>query len=1207
MSTRELQQAVEDFRRHLAAQPATVTAAGDEGEAEEAGEDEGPAGEYKAAEYIIFSLALDTYVRHLEETIAASLQQKTARLKQIEELTALASPEDAASMAEEAKQLRGDIEKLEAHKKDPVDDVIKRGLVLLRRLDRDIEAFKGFIDGHLQSNALKQMLTRALARPARTPAGAGRRALGLRTLLNRGGTKLQRGIFDTPRARQQIKVAISASMLDNADAALDLFAGMTVTNAYVRTWIDQAVASARAMSEGPQVSRLVNPVERASTEAVEQTPRLMAQQAQQLGAQGAEAVQKAEEAKQEVLAIVEQSATAAAREAIDQNEEMDEPPTRSEVVGLATAAAVAAMSDPSNPQNVPEPLKRLDEEQRAAAMTDGRVLVAAGAGAGKSTTLVARVNYLMNDRRVSPNRILVTSFNKKAANELGEKIERSTGLNPSTAGMMVGTMHSLFRQFINDYGEPDERVAMSKDKPSGFIGAGGNVARTVQRMWEECYNSEERPIPKLKTMLLYKSQWSGNDISPAQAKEMATTDEERDAADWYAIYEGLKGGVPGWKPPCEERAKANAEEVFQERLDQWRARGSNPKYRPQKPGTTYEVFMAKERQGGMRLGDFGDMIAWFRDIMKRDPGARKKVQSMFDHVLIDECQDLDSVQHEAFKYMTEHITDGSDGKSLWMVGDDKQSIYLFRGARPDLFTNLHEKEGWTTRMIRTNYRCEPEIVEVANKLIAHNEGQIPMAANANPTKPRGVGSIRLETPIDDAQAALDVVERIKSGGQGLDPAAMTKFYGTNSVLCRTNAELHSYETACIIRGVPYARKGSGSFLGSPETEAMLGYVELVMGTDAPKMQKALGKILSKPNRFWLGPKDCEEVVENAIREYARRTGNTIKSVNPMQALRNAMFREALAGAIYAKRRKGSVYGFSLDLERMSTDLDELQAETSQPDFTTEHLLNSILSLKGKGMAVNPKTGRAEMKDQTFREALTQDLRDKLGSEDDTGEDEVVGEEGLLGNISFLYKLAEPDPTDPRDQEQSPTTPAGFQAKIERFQQLAKDLRIDLNVWDKENPGKTPPAVYLGTVHSVKGAEWTNTFVQMPKGKFPIEKPRKEGEEEELPPEVQARKAQKEQAELEAERRLAYVALTRAAKNLTVVCPSIVGGRKAGPSFFVSEAGLVSGENVPKGAATPKELPPEPAEMSPVVTASEPWEPDSYEWAEGPAGWNPFGG
>lgn len=1068
-------------------------------------------GELQVAEYIIFLLALDTYIRYLEEKSGTE---------------------------------------------EPEDTVVHKGVTLLRQADSELDRLRTFLEGHLPSPTHKKMLTRALSVRAASASGAARRALQLRTLLSRGGPATMRAVFETNRALKQVREAINAAMIDNADAALDLFAAIPMRNMRLAAWIDLAAKTATS----GEVS--LSPVEAGTKESVDQAKDLLVQSVHEITS-SPEDSRAASEAKTDRLFQVQSEAETAAKKALERSGEPDEPLTRSETVGVAVAAAVAAVSDPSNSRNIPEPLLKLDDEQRSAALTDGRVLVAAGAGAGKSTTLVSRVSYLIKDRRVMPSRILVTSFNTKAANELKEKIGRSVG-GDSLQQMSVGTMHSLFRSFIGEYGNREEQIAMGLGKgANGFVQGGADVARAVQKLWAECYTQTEedkrngldnsRPVPRLKDMMLYKSQWSGNNISPAQAKAAAKSQTELDAADWYEMYEGLKGSTPGWKPPCEEKARASAEKDYQEKARRWRDFGGRGKP-PVRYGTTFESFLAKKRPNNIRLGDFDDMLSIFRDILAREPPVKKALQGMFDHIMVDECQDLNQVQTDIITMMSEHIKDGADGKSLWMVGDDKQSIYSFRGARPELFTGLDGKEGWKTRMIRTNYRCEPEIVDAANKLIAHNSGQIPMAANPAPSKVRGVGSLKVEVPGDEAEGALSVVEEIK---RGLDVPGGD--VANNAVLCRTNAELHSYETACIVRGIPYARKGASSFLGSPETSTILGYVQLALGDDYEKMQKALGSILNRPNRFFIAPDVAAQAAEEAISEYARRTRQSIKNVNPVEALRDRNFRESLAEKI-TKTRTGFKFDKAVEkFYELSASVDEMQANSSMPGFKTTDLFDSILSLRGTASVVDPNTGRSVFVEQSLRETLKVELRDATGDDDDAADEDE--DDKPLGNIGFLYQLSKVDPTDPMDLEQDPSTPMGFKAKMTRYAQRSQDLRTDLSKWDKQQqtlpPEKRspPPGVYLGTVHSTKGAQWANTYVQMPRGKFPLEPKPKPGDP---PPDPEEMKIQEE-----SERRLAYVALTRAAKTLTVVCPKVVGGKPAGVSRFVDEAGLTMGENVVK--------------------------------------------
>jgi superfamily I DNA/RNA helicase len=215
---------------------------------------------------------------------------------------------------------------------------------------------------------------------------------------------------------------------------------------------------------------------------------------------------------------------------------------------------------------------------------------------------------------------------------------------------------------------------------------------------------------------------------------------------------------------------------------------------------------------------------------------------------------------------------------------------------------------------------------------------------------------------------------------------------------------------------------------------------------------------------------------------------------------------------------------------------------------------------------------------TLREQITNDVAVFSDDDDDVVEEKEtvpgeVNEEGLLpakskeelekeerkglGAVQFLYALAQPNSND-QENLTDPTLAKGFVRKLDRYSKIAETLRIDPVKWEKEqskiaDEGKRkakPPAITLSTVHSVKGAQWTNVSVMMPKGIFPFEPKRKPDDPPPDPIEEAAR--------LKAERNLAYVALTRAAVNLEVCCPL-----QSGMSPFVFQAGLQVGENVPK--------------------------------------------
>jgi superfamily I DNA/RNA helicase len=290
-----------------------------------------------------------------------------------------------------------------------------------------------------------------------------------------------------------------------------------------------------------------------------------------------------------------------------------------------------------------------------------------------------------------------------------------------------------------------------------------------------------------------------------------------------------------------------------------------------------------------------------------------------------------------------------------------------------------------------------------------------------------------------------------------------------------------------------------------------------------------------------------------------------KSVNAFEALRDYNFQVDLLRAFGTNERH-----FSEALETMDSlvqGLGNLQEITDNDAATTKEMFDAVLQMPGVKLAYNARAGRSVREETTFAGELSVSAKDYGADDDDAPPDSTPNEgEIRLGNIGFLYELAKPDPQDPADVAQPPTSPKGFFAKMGRLTDKAKELRIDLDEWNSKQKEKAPedrekpPGVYLGTIHSTKGAQWENVVLQMPGGRFPLLKKRKEGEETEDTIAEDARK-------LESERRLAYVAMTRPKKNLRVVAPAEYNGRPAGLSMFVSEAGLSVGENVQQPAAS----------------------------------------
>ena len=1335
-------------------------------------EEFGDIGELEIAEYVIFLLSFNTYARYVYE-----------------------------------------------HKgEDYTDDLVRKGVMLVRTADRGVgEAAQGFFLENVAGAAPKKMVEKAFRLPSTSSEAVARRTMLLRTTLKRGGPATLRGLFKGQKALRDVKTAITASMMDDADAALDQLAAIPMRNPRLRRWIDDAAASAGSKT-------FQNPVSLAASEAADAAPEILSAQTTQAASPGTEDAKVATQARETAIARVQSDVTEASQRALAAAGVEDKPPTVSEVHGIVAATVAAAMAAPEIPANIPAAFinngRPLDSEQMQAALTDGRVLVAAGAGAGKSTALVSRVAYLINDKQQDSGKILACCFNKKAQVQLEGKIKAKVGAN----NVRCATMHSLFLNFVvgnkssKGLGTPEEQAQLKyprlisddgKCKPSA-------ISQAIRNTWESCgkeamlarypWMPEEwfdGGPPKAKQAGLYMNQWRGNGVTLEQAKDQVASQNEAMAYIWYEMYLGLKGDLPGWRPAC----------------------GNS------KP---YSNFMRKYRSGGEKLGDMEDMQAVFLSILQRDPEKRERVQNAFSHMLIDEAQDLNSQQHAIFEIMSQKVTP-TNGKSIWMIGDDKQClrddtlvtmgdgskrqlgdlkagdrvlslrngllvpqtveavwesswkggpciatesgkrlamspthkiwatavgaqtkrsraivltahghkgthvrfewsdpgvgdrvqriglpaqatgrlrrwfdnyrealvfakelsevtraevveqlatddallrlmpasavavgmdvavlsaagvveleevvevgqvegryldmsvndasnffggdilssncIYQFRGSRPELFGEFAKKEGWATRLIRTNYRCEPEIVEAANKLQTHNKNNLPMECNAVRSKGRGKASITVDTPPDSVGAAIatitNIVQEHKHG------AALEKF----AVLARTNNELNDFETSCIINEVPYTRKGGKGFMDAFESRALLGYLDLARGSSYESMRKSLAACIMTPNRgAFAGAEEIEKGIDEAISDVARRLRVGKEALDPRTLLEgnNATiladaikrpYKAKIVASANGDVRKGE-FIYKKKVEELAESLQELASDVrhidqdidAKPDQTSAELLTTILDgVSGSTSEWDPVERRPVVTTQTLREAISSTLKLWGGEEDDEEEDEDdrseeekaealdVLEDGTLidrdkqpasaypaaglGAVQFLFKMAVPNEND-AVHGTDPSSAAGFLAKVERYRGLAEKLRIDPVKWEKTHGDKPIPAVTLSTVHKVKGAEWEDVTVLMPKGKFPMERKPKKGDP---PPDPE-----KEEKLLEAERNLAYVAITRAQRNLKILCPeTTAGGQRGGVSRFVTEAGLGIGENVVKDLGA--EGVPDGASPPEIKTASE---------------------
>ncbi len=230
-----------------------------------------------------------------------------------------------------------------------------------------------------------------------------------------------------------------------------------------------------------------------------------------------------------------------------------------------------------------------------------------------------------------------------------------------------------------------------------------------------------------------------------------------------------------------------------------------------------------ERSG---LVDFAELLLRAHEFLRDTPEVLDHYQRRFHHVLVDEFQDTNRIQYAWLRLLTR------ERENLFVVGDDDQSIYSWRGAKVE---NLHkfQKDYPSHRLIRLeqNYRSTSNILNAANALIANNEGRLGKTLWTD----GGIGEpISVYAAFNEQEEAYFVAERIKQWGQEGNARRDA------AILYRSNAQSRQFEEKLLAMGIPYRVYGGLRFFERAEIKDALAYLRLIANRhDDPSFERVV--------------------------------------------------------------------------------------------------------------------------------------------------------------------------------------------------------------------------------------------------------------------------------------------------------------------------------------------------------------------------------
>jgi DNA helicase-2/ATP-dependent DNA helicase PcrA len=495
--------------------------------------------------------------------------------------------------------------------------------------------------------------------------------------------------------------------------------------------------------------------------------------------------------------------------------------------------------------------------------------------------------------------------------------------------------------------------------------------------------------------------------------------------------------------------------------------------------------------------DFDDLIMHTVHLLQAFPDLREQYRRRFRHVLVDEYQDTNHAQYMLIRELCGAEVGSSpaelglmaDPPELMVVGDSDQSIYAFRGAT---IRNILDFEsdfpGARTILLEQNYRSSQTILNAANAVIKQNEGRAAKNLWSDAGDGAPVVGYVADTEHDEAQFVSGEIDRLAD--------AKESRYGDTAVFYRTNAQSRAFEEVFIRVGLPYKVVGGVRFYERREVRDAIAYLRAIANRSD---DVSVRRILNVPKRG-IGDRAEAAVEELALR---RRIsfGDALRRLDEVQGLATRSAKQLqsfvdLMDAHEAMVADGKPADQILtSVLQESGYLSELQASTDPQDETRlENLVELVAVARefvaGAGAAAD---GAGLLPGLLDFDPVTGQLIDPPAAP--PARPEPV--EGLENTAEFDLAAGAPEPD------------ASLGAFLERVALVADSDQIP-PAPDTEDTG----VVTLMTLHTAKGLEFDTVFLTgLEDGVFPHQR------------------ALANASELEEERRLAYVGVTRARKRL----------------------------------------------------------------------------
>jgi DNA helicase II / ATP-dependent DNA helicase PcrA len=717
-----------------------------------------------------------------------------------------------------------------------------------------------------------------------------------------------------------------------------------------------------------------------------------------------------------------------------------------------------------------------DEQLRAATAPLTPQLVVAGAGSGKTTVMAARVVHAVAFHDVSPSAILGLTFTNKAAGQLADSVRKALRrLNASTLvdeTPTVSTYHSYAAGIVRDHA-----LRIGREPVTTLLTEAGRW-QLAMRVVRKARGPFQHIVWQPATVAAYLIALDGE-----MAEHLVTADQVRAFDEAFvAEVEALPSSTKAIRD-CADSARARDELLG-----------------------LVEAYRAEKQR--LELIDYGDQVALAALIARDSDEVCAIERERFALVLLDEYQDTGIAQRLLLARLF------GDGHAVTAVGDPNQGIYGWRGASVGNLLRFREHFGGAdnVRPLMTSFRCGGRILAAANAIAA------PLSQSPGAQRRPLVDVPELsagEGRDDDGEILVALLDRVDKEAEWIaDQVARAVFEddaepGDVAVLCRRRTDFPLLHRALVRRDIPVEVVGLGGLLAMPEVADLVAVLRVLV---EPTANPALLRILTGP-RWRIGPRDLAALGRRAAALASPRRAGT----------------EPVAGDVDAALRKATEGVDSVDVSSLLDVIDLVKPSDS--DLSVE-ALSRLVALRAELDALRSLVG------QPIVEVAAEVVR-RIGLDVELETEASRVAAARTANLAaFLDHAAQFAGI---EGESDLTSFLGWLDAA-----VAAESGLDVGGVSETN------TVKLLTVHKAKGLEWKVVAIpSLTATVFPSSRPRSRwtsnahvlpyavrGDTDDLPPApalstkgLDEFKGACTSDDADEERRLGYVAVTRAAKRV----------------------------------------------------------------------------